>query len=654
MFKKKPQIKNLSPLRSSDRRKLADQIIAAYHVAVPASSEQPTPDEGSSQQPTAPTLASIRVSLVPETCLSARFTTYAGANATLVSGTIFVGAHPGQEERILWIQYGQNPKPIPTVYSLWHNPGLVPLLHTPDIVVEKLKTGADLMTPGLFGGPPWPKGAQQGAVVAVAGLGRPSVPVSVGVCKIDISSLGRVQGLKGAAIEGITWYGDELWKWSQNSTGGREAPARIEGWDKIVEGLEERLHKLNGDGGVGLGAPRADTESALPEKQDGDHAEAGNGDKVDSRPVTEPTTAEVDQAFFEAFLYAIWDARKHGSAPTYGVDFPIQPSYLVSNMIQPRLRTQSASYSIKKTSWKNVKKFIKHLDKETLVKSKDRQGGETVILDIDFNDQRVHLFVPYKLPKAESAPTGQDTATANIAGNDASISQKLSLVTLYRPSGKLVPDLLPSKSSFYTASQISNALKAYIAANPSLVEGVSSKRNIKLDPFIANNILSSSSASDRSILHSSEIGRDVLQKRVLEDASLCSPYYLLLRNGEIDTFNALDDDDSTTFLQSHKPKPYPPPRIQIVVEKRSGSKTVTKISNLEAFFINPSILSPELQKKCAGSASVGQLIGGKPGLLEIMVQGDQRDVLQRELSRRGVRKESIEVTDKTKAKKGKN
>ncbi|RMD41717.1 hypothetical protein DV735_g3421, partial [Chaetothyriales sp. CBS 134920] len=611
MFKKKPQIKNLSPLRSSDRRKLADQIITAYHVSVPAASEQTTVDEGSSQQPAAPTLASIRVSLIPETCLSARFTTYAGANATLVSGTIFVGAHPGQEERILWIQYGQDPKPIPTVYSLWHNPGLVPLLHTPDFVVEKLQTGADLMTPGLFGGPPWPKGAQQGAVVAVAGLGRPSVPVSVGVCKIDISSLGSVQGLKGAAVEGITWYGDELWKWS---------------------------------------APReesADTESALAEKED--------GDKVDSGSVKEPTTAEVDQAFFEAFLYAVWDARKHGSAPAHGVDFPIQPSYLISNMIQPRLRTQSASYSIKKTTWKNVKKFIKHLDKEKLVKSKDRQGGETVILDIDFNDHRVQSFVPYRLPKPAPGPTGEDTANANVSGNDTSISQKLSLVTLYRPSGKLVPDLVPSKSSFYTASQISNALKAYVTANPSLVEGVSSKRNIKLDPFIANNILSSSSASDRSALLSSEIGRDVLQRRVLEDTSLCSPHYLLLRNSEIDTFNALDDNDTTTtFLQSHKPKPYPPPRIQIVVEKRNNSKTVTKVSNLEAFFINPSILGPELQKKCAGSASVGQLIGGKPGLLEIMVQGDQRDVLHKELSRRGVRKESIEVTDKTKTKKGKN
>ncbi|RMZ78917.1 hypothetical protein DV737_g3675, partial [Chaetothyriales sp. CBS 132003] len=572
MFKKKAQIKNLSPLRSSDRRK---------------------------------------------------FTTHAGANATLVSGTVFVGAHPGQEDRILWIQYGKDPTPLPTVYSLWHNPGLVPLLHTPDVVVDKLQTGADLMIPGLVGGPPWPRRAEQGAVVAVAGLARPTVPAVVGVCKIDISSLGSVRGLKGAAVEGVTWYGDELWRWSQSGTGGREAPARIDGWDVLVSGLEEQ-----GDGGVAIEASRAHAKGRLP--RNGHTLEAAQEDQVDSTAVGEPwtgqvgstavgepwtgqvgstavgepTTGQVDQAFFEAFLYSAWDARKHGSPPAYGIDFPVQPSYLISNMIQPRLRTQSPSYSIKKTSWKTVKKFIKHLDKEVLVKSRDRQGGETVILDIDFDDARVQSFVPYKLPKPDAAATGQDAANAAVSANDTAISQRLSLITLYRPSSKLVPDLLSGKSSFYTASQITNALKTYIAANPSLSQGASSKRNIKLDPFIANNILSSSSASDKSALASSEIGRDVLQKR-------------------------------------------------IVLEKRGGSKTVTKISNLEAFFINPNVLGPELQKKCAGSASVGQLIGGKPGMLEILVQGDQRDVLQKELSRRGVRKESIELTDKTKKGKGK-
>jgi translation initiation factor 2D len=84
-------------------------------------------------------------------------------------------------------------------------------------------------------------------------------------------------------------------------------------------------------------------------------------------------------------------------------------------MIQPYLPiyhdSQAQYYNIKKTSWKNAKKFIKHLDKAQIVKSKDRNGNETVIFDIDFEDQQVTHFQPYKPPQkrrlAPTAPLGR-------------------------------------------------------------------------------------------------------------------------------------------------------------------------------------------------------------------------------------------------------
>lgn len=131
MFKKKPTIKNLSPLRSSDRRKLADRIIAEYQVTVPtappaaqlddAPGAQPRQDHGpqplerggakrddasaaSAGAGDGPvTLASIRNRLLPEATSSARFTTTAGPAATTVSGIVYVGAHPEQQVRVLWI-----------------------------------------------------------------------------------------------------------------------------------------------------------------------------------------------------------------------------------------------------------------------------------------------------------------------------------------------------------------------------------------------------------------------------------------------------------------------------------------------------------------------------------------------------------------------
>ncbi len=98
-------------------------------------------------------------------------------------------------------------------------------------MVEKLQAGADLMTPGLQRGPPFPSKAKKGALVAVASLETPSVPVAVGTCEIDLGSLDKVQGAKGRAVSILHWAGDELWSWTTSGRPGGEPPDLIEGWD---------------------------------------------------------------------------------------------------------------------------------------------------------------------------------------------------------------------------------------------------------------------------------------------------------------------------------------------------------------------------------------------------------------------------------------
>lgn len=640
MFKKKPQIKNLSPLRSSDRRKLADQIIADYQVAVPSTTDQV--DTESPATSTAPTLSSIRSSLLPDNLQSARFTTQAGPTNSQVSGTVYVGSHPSLEERILWIQYGKETRLYPTVYTLWQNPGLVPLLHTPDFVIEKLQTGADLMTPGLIGGPPWPDRAKTGTIVAASGLQNDTVPVWVGTCKIDVSALGKVQGMKGVAVEGIHWRGDELWNWSTTGSGGRAAPSELEGWSSLSSALAGGVEDLDLDDDEDVGQEDGGVSLNVPAENG--HVD-GESPQIDSKPEYVPTTAEVDAAFKEAFLYAVSSAKQSGNPPPrYGIDFPLNQAAVVDKMIKPYLRHISPHYTIKNTSWKNVKKFLKQLDKEVLVKTKD-QGGETKIYDIDFDDPKVVNFVAYPLPTPKTTSAKQPGAkTADSSMGD------VRLVTVYKPSPKLYPDLFSSKHGFYSASQISQALKTYIAANPDLSQGTSSKRHIKLNPFIANNILNGHGSDDNKILAAREIGRDVLSRRVMEDTFLVSPHWILLQPPASHDYSSADPS-VTISAHNIKPKPFPPPSILITVEKRTGTKTVTRISGFETFGINPQTLAPELQKKCAGSASVGQLMGGKPGTMEITVQGDQTDTVRSELSKRGVQGDWIQVDDKTKKKK---
>lgn len=171
---------------------------------------------------------------------------------------------------------------IATVYTLWHNPGLVPLLHTPEVVLRKLRGGADLMTPGLARGPPFPSKATKDAIVAIASLEDATVPMVVGVCEIDVSALQQVQGSKGHAVRGVHWAGDEIWAWSTSGKPGGKAPDHIGGWDteeetsnldKEMETLhtedpEEGLDDDQDDGGVALNNPSEQTHNEYVDGED--------------------------------------------------------------------------------------------------------------------------------------------------------------------------------------------------------------------------------------------------------------------------------------------------------------------------------------------------------------------------------------------------
>ncbi|KAL4900303.1 hypothetical protein BDW74DRAFT_188321 [Aspergillus multicolor] len=650
MFKKKPTIKNLSPLRSSDRRKIADQIIADYKIAIPSAPAESSDDAAANANSTQPTLTSIRNALLPENCLSARFTTTAGPDLREVQGMVYVGTHGDADERALWFRIDQGPgaekRLYPTVYTLWHNPNIVPLLHTPEFVMGKLRSGADLMTPGLANEPPFDARAVKGAVVAVASLDRETVPLFVGICEIDVSALGEVQGTKGHAVRGIQWEGDELWAWSPSSRPGVPAPEYLEGWDEVEEEEE-------GEAGVEEAVEGLDLED-----KDGQEATADAGDLADepvNEPVVEkePTTKEIDAAFEKAFLYSLYKLKEDNpSTPNHGLSLPISPSALIANMITPYLPIYTAQqaqfYQIKKTSWKNVKKFIKYLDKQILVKSKDRNGQETVILDVDFDDHRVINFTPYRLAnkgaventRKSSNAAGKKPATSS-EGGDPSVGQTLTVQSLYRPTAKLTPTIFPPLSSthpsnFYKYSDVSKRIDEYIQSqSPSIVDP-QNKRILTLNPFLANTIFTSSS-DDKNTLARGKTTRDFLLKRLFEDSTLLAPHYAILKPGQT--------------LSDVKPKAGAAPKALVTLERRTGSKTVTKVSNLEIFGIIPTLLAEELQKKCASSTSVAQATGAPKGVMEVLVQGDQRKVIDTALTRRGLKSQWIEVVDKTKKKK---
>lgn len=160
---------------------------------------------------------------------------------------------------------------------------------------------------------------------------------------------------------------------------------------------------------------------------------------------------EIDDAFQNAFFYGVrHHMDQNRDHPTFGLDFPLSQSHVMSQLVQPFLPTytpaRTASLQIKKSSWKNIKKFMKSLDKRQIVKCKDRDGNEVVILDIDFNDPHIKDFVPYRLPKKDTSSATSNGKPATSLAAESSVGQRLKVLSLLRPKDRLAPILEASNA----------------------------------------------------------------------------------------------------------------------------------------------------------------------------------------------------------------
>ena len=402
------------------------------------------------------------------------------------------------------------------------------------------------MTPGLANGPPFPSEAKKGSTVAVASLELPTVPMIVGICEIDVCALSNVQGAKGHAVRSLHWDGDEIWGWSHGGKPGGFAPRIIDGWSMAEDSSSRALDK----GAAGLRDSRTDAESF---EQDS-HAKHGNSESranqnnhvnredgnpwesvsVQSRELTSKgilvqqapcgcifadRMSEVDDIFRNAFLFAMYQHQEtHPNDMRHGLNFPIPQSLFVSNLILPFLPTfteaDTNAMQIKKTSWKSAKKFIKALEKEKLLKSKDRNGGETVVQDVDFGDPAILAFKPYELPRKETTvlDSGGERATTSATSiNDESIGQQLKKLSLFKPKEKLAPIFTSTGSnmhSFYLTVELRSIVTAYIELENLI--SATNKRLVNLNPTLANAIFDGQSSMDREVLVKGTVPRDAL------------------------------------------------------------------------------------------------------------------------------------------------
>lgn len=164
-----------------------------------------------------------------------------------------------------------------------------------------------------------------------------------------------------------------------------------------------------------------------------------------SWPMTLIDLEDIDDAFRQAILYGLHKQKESNLAvPKFGLQFPLTQSAVMATLVLPYLPAsnpmEAEQLVIKKSSWKNVRKFIKSLEKQKLLLCKDRPSNEVDVLDVDFTHVSVLGFQPYRLPMKEVHVDATDAPKpSSTPATDDCIGQKLQRVELFKPTEGLKP-----------------------------------------------------------------------------------------------------------------------------------------------------------------------------------------------------------------------
>ncbi|KAI5118465.1 hypothetical protein M0805_003726 [Coniferiporia weirii] len=579
MFKKPlDDLKTSAPLRNSDRRKLKQRVLQDF---LPGDSSPPE-------------LGDL---LVPDGLQSVKFSAHNSDPGV---------AYLSSDGEPLWFTLGKgNSNLIPTVYTLWKYPPLLPFLSTPSPVIPVLAGGADLMIAGVV---EHAAGLTPGQLVSVTRYTRDALgpPLAVGRMAVAGAQL-REDGAKGKAVYILHMVKDKLWE-----MGGQGDPP-----DPVPHGSNDGTKSEPVEGGT------SDAEQATPpppsEPEDTTHDNPGDG-------LPPLTPDEVSSILRTALLQAI----RTSLAALPPASFPIPSTVLYTAHVLParpaRLPSPTSTpIDIKHSAHKNLTAFLRAAEKEELVRLKETRGkggGDVQVLGVvaghpDVVAHRVYLTVGEADAKREKK---EERAAA-----EAARPREVTVTELWKPHQQSKPffqEVGKDSSALYTLQDVKTVLNDYIT-DKSLVNP-HQKQFINVDDSLGGVFASKGSDVPEFMK------RDELTRRFIE---------------KMQPWHRVESEGKDPVIKKGKLDP-----ISVVVKLRQGRKACTLITGFEPFLLTADALADELRRACASSTAVAPLPGKNAGL-EVMVQGKQIRVVSEMLQAKGVPKKWIEADDLTEKKK---
>ncbi|KAF9132406.1 hypothetical protein BGW39_000194 [Mortierella sp. 14UC] len=621
MFKKPlASIKSFSPLRSSDKRRLRDEILASF----PALRDmEPIND------------TSVNAIITPDGLQAAKFTSYIEE-----PGTLYTDA----DGTPLWFKVSSSKKDsliVPSVYTLWKFPDLIPGLTTWNPVVDKLRNGADLMIPGVItANNTFVPEIEEGSLVVIRARGN-KYPLAIGTMAISgqvlVSSRGSLPP-KGKAVHILHVHLDQLWAmgtkpdfpadWAQGAKtplddeyASFDDESADEEDNEATEGLNKNLQDVTISDTKGKAVAREDPSADFEIERS---STADGQLPAESKEGVEPivlTTEEVDKALQEALLQVLKFKITEDVSKEL---LPMNSSTLYSSFVLPnRARGRTAEADIKKSSWKKLAKWLKAVEKQDLIKCKEIKG-ELFLLGVTWNHPQLKGFTGHKTVEQQAARQAKVDAEISQANPDVKV---LEVLEAYRPnnaSAIFFEAAGKSGDGYYTLQEVRATLAQYIKDKQ--LSDPKNQRIIRLDDVLHPALSKKGEQVDR-------VPRDHTSDRLVANMAI---YHYIGYRGQ-----------QPRFVKG------PVKSIQITQEIRTGRKTVTKVSGLEHFMIDVDAFGQEIQVLCASSVAITPLVGASPklNLRELMVQGPQVKNVTSVLQERGVPKKYVEFLDKTNKKK---
>lgn len=462
---------------------------------------------------------------------------------------------------------------VPTLYTMWIVPELLPYFTTHAGVLPKLSNGADLMLPGVI-----PMGVgmnmygrfKKGQLIAINLTSNESA-VGVGVLTRSSDDLYMCGG-HGSAVKMLHIFGDKLWGHEPSLVLQipDKAPAKLTEDDFPALGAEPSVKTKATENPSSNGEEVNKAENDEKQNQESESLQNNelteNLENLEIQPEPEPDAVAVaDRILKNAFLTAL---KHHGKEIT----LPLLTSNFYRLHVVPEAKTQ---IDLKKTKYKKLSNFLNEMIDEGFIVVREETKGVDKIISIDYEHPELVNFIA----DAKSPTEDQENGHQPLYHSE--------MTELYLVTDAVVAfftKLNYKRGEGISSVQVKKVLREYVSKN-NLPIADPVKKSIKLDECLQQ-----------------ICGRT--------EAPLETVYNIILSKMK-----------HTYEMRSTKDVPKNKPLIQMSLATRSGNKKVTLVSNIECY----GIILPEFIKLCKQGAAASTTIVKVPNQNREMlqIQGNQ-------------------------------